>query len=390
MDFFISISLENTYKNQNVNMLDKKRILVKKVLRNIRSYLPFANKKVHIIFEAEVKFHYFHLEPIVKKIVKDSRYKVTIIKWTEFEDNDRIPGVTYKSFNSFWHDWFNLYDILLTTELERRPAWFVDGIAICMFHGAGAKMAYFKKPELNDYDVIFSVGQMTYDAQIKYVADTVTVEPVGLPVSDELLASEKFPIPKGITLNSSMPTLLYAPSWAYDAKNVSMDDDILNELSKIKNYNIVIRPHPNLLKPSSCSGYDWNIIIDKLKANGIQISYSIDHSVYELLPHVDLLMGDISSVTFEFLIFNRPIILYMKEGVLEAYDAKEFTDPMLSATTRLLNASDLDKTLKNIKNEDEKLIACRTDLLNSMLFNIGSATDSAIKIIEKHAFLIKH
>ena len=370
-------------------MLDKKRIFVKKILRKIRSLLPFDNDKIHIVFEAEMKFHYFHLEPIVKKIVQDNRYKVTIIKWNEFGENDRIPGVTYKSFNSFWHDWFNLYDILLTSDLARRPGWFIDGIAICMFHGAGAKMAYFKKPELNDYDVIFSVGQMTYNAQIKYVANTVAVEQVGLPVSDELLTNRDWPIPKGITLDSSKPTLLYAPSWAYDAKNVSMDDDILNELAKIKNYNIVIRPHPNLLKPSSCSGYDWNIIINKLKDNGIQISYSIDHSVYELLPHIDLLIGDISSVTFEFLIFNRPIILYMKEWVLEAYDAKEFTDPMLSATTRLLDANKLKETLKNISYEDESLMEYRTSLLNNMLFNIGSSTSAAVKIIEKYSFPYK-
>lgn len=373
----------NNHINQQVSSTDKFRIFVKKIFKSI---LPYKHNRINIVFEAEMKFHYFHLEPIIKKIVQDKRYNVTIIKWNEFEESDRIPNVIYKSFNSFWHDWINTYDILLTSDLSRRPGWMINGTAICMFHGAGAKMAYFKKPEISCYDVIFSVGQMTYDFQIKYISETVTIEKVGLPVSDELLEDKVWPIPKGIKLDQTKPTLLYAPSWAFDSKNISMDEDILSEIAIIKNYNIVIRPHPNLLKPSSCYGYDWNIVINKLKDKGVQVSYSSDHSVYELLPHIDVLMGDISSVTFEYLIFNRPIILYMKDWVLEAYDAKEFTDPMLSATTRLQDAKALTDTLKSIRSENDILIEHRTRLLNNMLFNLGNATSTAVKIIEKYSF----
>lgn len=369
-------------------MHDFKRIKVKKLIKLIQNILfwPFM-KKVHIVFDAPEKFHYFHIEPIVKKITNDKRFKVTIIQWSDFSSADKLPGVTYKSFSKFWHDWFNIYDILLTTELERRPNWFVNGTAICMFHGAGAKMSYFHKPEMNDYNVIFSVGPMTYDVQKKHVNNTVKVEKIGLPVSDYLLQNIEYPVPSGINLNNSIPTLLYAPSWAFDKNSISMDDAILDELSKLKNYNVIVRPHPNLLKPSSCNGYDWNPSINNLKDKGVQISYSKDHSVYELLPHVDILMGDISSVTFEFLIFNRPIILYMKEGVLETYDAKEFTDPLLSATTSLVEPSDLPDVLSGINNSKDLYIGARTKLLNNMIFNIGNATSSAVKAIEKYAFV---
>lgn len=371
-------------------MPDIKRILVKKIIRYLRSSLSLKkNNKINIVFETPVKFHYFHIESVVKQIVQDDRYKVTIIKWAGFRPEDQIPGVTYKTFDAFWHDWFNIYDILITTELERRPGWFVDGTAICMMHGAGAKVSYIKTPEINDYDVIFSVGPILYEILNEYVHDTVTVEAIGLPATDVLLDSNHSPVPLGIKLDSSKPTLLYAPSWAYDAKNVSMDDNILNELTKIKNYNVIIRPHPNLLKPKSCNGYDWNPSINKLKTNGVQVSYAEDHSVYELLPHIDLLIGDISSVTFEYLIFNRPIILYMKEGVLEASDAKEFTDPLFSATTRLVTAEDLQSTVNTLNHEKDGLAKARIEFLNNMLFNVGTATNNAVKTIEKYAFQIK-
>lgn len=368
-------------------MLDIKRIIVKKIIKNTLKLIPFNfNSKIHIVFEAPRKFHYFHMQTIVNKIILDNRFKVTIVKWTDFCDEDKIEGVTYKSFEDFWHDWFNLYDIFVTTEFERKPSWFVDGTSICMMHGAGAKMGPLKTPAINDYDVIFSVGPMTYEVQKAYVNDSVIIEKVGLPATDILTAKNTSLLPKSISIDKTKPTLLYAPSWAYDPTNISMDNEILNEISKIKDFNVIIRPHPNLLNPNSCNGYDWNIKINKLKSNGVQVSYSEDHSVYELLPHIDIMIGDISSVTFEYLIFNKPIILYLKEGVLDAYDAKEFKDPLLSSTTRLIDASSLTEILNNInKNEDLHKIA-RAELLNNMLFNVGQATQSAITVIEKYAF----
>ena len=368
-------------------MKDTKRIFVHKTIKHIRRLLPWpTDNRVQIIFDAPAKFHYFHLEPIIKRIVKDERYNVTIIKPTDFKPEDRIPNVNYITFEKYWHNWLNNYDLLITTELERRPGWFVDGTAICMFHGAGAKMSYFKKPEINEYDVIFSVGPMTYRVQKEYVNNSVIVEEIGLPASDILVQDKKVNIPKGITINNTKPTLLYAPSWAFESKNISMDADILNELANINTYNVIIRPHPNLLKPNSCNGYDWNPLINTLKEKGIQVSYSKDHSIYQLLPHIDLLIGDISSVTFEFLIFNRPIILYMNVGVLEANDAKEFTTPLLSATSRLNKADELKKLLNTLRKDEDTLVNNRTELLHNMLFNIGGATDSAVKTIEKYAF----
>lgn len=367
-------------------MPDNKRLLFKKLLRFLQYLTPqIKQKKVHIVFDACEKFHYFHIEPIVQKIIEDKRFKVTIIKWRGFNKKEMIQGVTYRSFHQFWHDWFNLYDILVSTELERKPAWFNDGIAVCMFHGAGPKISYIKTPVINEYDILFSVGPTIYNILKEYVDDFVTVEKIGLPITDALISDTPHPLPASIKINPSKPSLLYAPSWSLNTEHISMDDDILNSLTEIENYNVIIRPHPNLLIPEKCNNKNWNIKLEELKKLGIQISYSKDHSAYDLLPHVDILLGDISSVTYEFLILNRPIILYMKDGVLNAFDAEEFTSPLLSATTKLQSAESLKSTIEKI-NLTDNLSTDRTELLNQTLFNIGSATDAAITAITKYYY----
>jgi CDP-Glycerol:Poly(glycerophosphate) glycerophosphotransferase len=364
-----------------VSNTDTVRIYIKRVLRLARNIF-LRKEKRSIIFDACEKFHYFHLESIIKKISQNKNFRITIIMWSDFKDNDRIPGVTYISFDNFWHDWFNQYDILISTELERRPGWFVDGTAICMFHGAGPKMSYIKNPAINDYDIIFSVGSMTYDVQKEFADSSVTIEKIGLPITDKLLLDKSLSSPKNINIDPSKPTLLYAPSWSLATELISMDDEILEALTAIEGYNVIIRPHPNLLIPEKCNNKDWSIKFKELKKSGIQISYSKDHSAYDLLPHIDILIGDISSVTYEFLILDRPIILYMKNGILNAFDAEDFITPLLSATTRLEFAQDLTKTVEHISNHDV-LSTERKNLLNKTLFNIGTATDHALESITK-------
>lgn len=364
-------------------MTDKKRLLVKNTLRFMRSVFPFKSKtKTHIVFEACEKFHYFHMEPIVKALLEKDEFKITIVKWNNFDESEKLDGVSYITFKQFWHDWFGLYDIMISTELERRPDWFKDGTAICMFHGAGPKLSYMKTPAINDYDIIFSVGPTTYKAQQDYVDNIVTVEKIGLPISDMLLNTQ-LPIPTPLKLDASKPTLLYAPSWSLTTEHISMDNEILDVLSAIDQYNVIIRPHPNLLVPEKCNGTDWNIKLKEIEKDGIQLSFSSDHSAYELLPHVDVLLGDISAVTYEFLILDRPIILYMKDGILEAFGAKEMSEPLLNATSKLQSAAQLKDVLNELDDDNIEKNQARKELLEQTLFNIGHATEAAVEVISK-------
>ena len=361
-------------------MPDIKRSLVKKGIKLLRKISP-RNKqtKTHIVFEACEKFHYFHMESIIENIIADDRFEVSIIKWGNFSDDEKLPNVHYLTFDEFWHDWFNIYDILVTTELDRRPGWF-DGTAVCMFHGAGPKMSYIKDPSINQYDIIFSVGPMTYDVQKAYVNNNVKIASIGLPITDILVSETKISLPDCIAIDSNKPTLMYAPSWSYYPEQVSMDDQILNVLAEIDDYNIIIRPHPNLLIPERCGGIDWKTKLEKLQLKGIQVSQGKDHSVYDLLQHVDVLLGDMSSVTYEYLILNRPIILYIKDGIFDELEASDFIDPLLSATTKLESATSLKSTLKSLKEKD--LSAERIKLLNKTLFNVGAATNAALDTIK--------
>lgn len=298
-----------------------------------------------------------------------------------------LKNINYITYKQFWHNWFNVYDVIITTDFERLPGWSSATKSICMFHGAGPKMSYICNPYINNFNAIFSVGPTTYQTQINYVDKSVTVEKIGLAILDTLRSESPPRLPSSIHFSNNNPVMLYAPSWSDNPDNISLDNGILDALSQIRNYNIIIRPHPLLLSAEKCGGINWKDKLLSIQSDTIKLSYSSDHSVYELLPLIDVLLGDISSVVYEFLALDRPIILYMKDGILESYDAGEFLEPLLAATTRITKSEALPRLLNHINEEKSEIGKKRRALMNNTFFNMGDATSHAVTAILKHTSL---
>lgn len=365
-------------------MLERPRQLFKnslKLIRQIQESL-YKNKKCNIAFDAHQKFHYFHIEPILKHLNSNNNFNITVITQKGFNENEKYNNIKYITRSQFRKGWFNFYDIFISTEIDAWPVWVYDSITICMFHGVGLKMSYLKNNELKLNDFIFSVGPSTYAVQEKFLSQNSKIEKIGLPVTDNLANKIYSKPPKNIKIDSNKITIMYAPSWAKESENISMNREIIEALDSLNDYNVIIRPHPFLLIPEYCNNIDWGEII-KQTSNHIQISNSSDHSIYDLLPSIDILIGDISSVIYEFLTLDRPVILYVHDNILHNYDASEFIQPLRDASTTLNKPSDLIGVLNKIKNEEKSKHLSRTKLLNQTLFNIGNATEtSANKILE--------
>jgi len=362
---------------------DRKRYFTVKVIKLLQNIMSGnkTGKKISVLFDTCEKFHYYHIEPIIQQLANDKRFSITLVHWNNITPDEMHNSIKYISFDSFWYNWCKTFDVFISTELERIPYWLKDTHTVCVFHGAGPKMSYICNPMINEYNTVFSVGPTTYNVQTEYVSSSVTVMPIGLPVTDKLLSDNLPLVPDTIYIDKNKPTLLYAPSWSVNPEHISMDQNILDALANIEGYNIIIRPHPFLMDPKKCGGTDWKPALERIKNHGAQISLS-DHSVYQILPHVDVLLADISSVIYEFLILDRPILLYMKESSLSYYDAIDFIIPLTNASIKLSTANDLQTALQEITILDSKTSAARKTLLNSTLFNIGHATEQATNAIK--------
>jgi teichoic acid glycerol-phosphate primase len=101
-------------------------------------------------------------------------------------------------------------------------------------------------------------------------------------------------------LKQGNPTILYAPTWN-DAENSSSFQNAIDLL--IKNipstWNLIVKPHPNTLeKMDDPDRWDnkENILIIK--------DFPL---IYPLLNFVDIYLGDMSSIGYDFLTFKKPM-----------------------------------------------------------------------------------
>jgi CDP-glycerol glycerophosphotransferase (TagB/SpsB family) len=106
-------------------------------------------------------------------------------------------------------------------------------------------------------------------------------------------------------LNPSNKTILYAPTWD-SAKHPKHLLETFKTLIKNlpKNYNLIIKPHPNTYKQL---GFELERI--KWESENIKNIFFIKRfpPIYPLIDFCDVYLGDTSSIGYDFLTFNKPM-----------------------------------------------------------------------------------
>ncbi len=107
------------------------------------------------------------------------------------------------------------------------------------------------------------------------------------------------------------PILLYAPTWN-DGENTSSyfaaADTILDNLPA--EYNLLIKLHPNLEQNDIVQFYR---ILGKYEKKGNVVFVKDFPLIYPLLARADAYIGDMSSIGYDFLTFNRPLFFLDQE-----------------------------------------------------------------------------
>lgn len=128
----------------------------------------------------------------------------------------------------------------------------------------------------------------------------------GYPQLDPLFRRDA---PPALPLDPARPTLIYAPTWNLGLSSVEMLGDRLVDLVRARapGLNVVIKPHPVIgeWRPR------WMAMWRRLAATHANVLL-IEDTHADVVPYLlasDVLLSDASSVIFEFLALDRPIVL---------------------------------------------------------------------------------
>ena len=314
-----------------------------------------------IIFFCPASHHLIHILPVIKLINAQINAKIYIV--TKAKIN--MEGV--KFYTRLRQLPIRIYDLYIATEIALPPPW-VIAKKIFLGHGVGPKMGYQSNSKIRTFDYSFAPCKPIYDEHKKL---GITVIKSGLPILDKFMNEKKGikDFLDKIKIDNRYKTLIYLPSWSNDHEVLENIKPTIIKLSHWKNLNIIVSPHPNLLKPEKCQGLS---LLDDIPSN-ITLNKTI--SSLELIPYADFIIGDISSSIFEAMAMKKIVIWDGDEKNYIANKA-EFLISEMKAICPNVDSVIISKDLSFYRKKQEEFI-------QNYIFNIGSSTQVIFDEIKK-------
>jgi len=183
-----------------------------------------------------------------------------------------------------------------------------DTVHVQVFHGTSDK-TYNLWPVAREYDLLLLPGERAYKVMSEAgLLKENNYAVVGYPKMDRVFRGEfnRDDAVRNLGLDPNRPTVLYAPTWRDYQFNTSLPRYGAEVLSTVPpDYNLIVKLHPNT-KLYDRKNYG---MVERLAGQKPRTKLlGFEHDIIPVMAAADLLITDISTVSHEFLCFDRPMI----------------------------------------------------------------------------------
>ena len=212
-------------------------------------------------------------------------------------------------------------------------------------------------------------------------ADSPAIRLIGMPRLDCLVDGtlQRDQILSSIGIDPSRKTVLYAPTWSRYSSVATMGEDIVKRLGAA-GYAVIVKLHDRSRQADDyhSGGVDWGARLEPLlKAKGGVLASGSNSSTY--LAAADILITDHSSVGFEYLLLDRPLIRIHGPELLEKTDIEPvYVQLMSDASTSVNNIDELCDAVDQNFADPKAKSASRQFVAGEMFYKPGTATSRAV------------
>jgi glycosyltransferase involved in cell wall biosynthesis len=346
-----------------------------------------------VLFEASSPMSYGLFRPIHRRLQDDPRIEF----WFTAPGRAWQPQTIFGSLGihdrvlpasrAAWQKWDLCVntDFFEMTNIRRRTR------RVHLFHGVAGKydldapVEYAR--EIADFECLMFPNE---DRLRRYVAaglvpaDGRAAALVGYPKADALVDGtfDRQAICAALGLRPDLPVVLYAPTWSPHSSLNQQGEAIIDGLAAA-GYQVVVKLHDRSydLKPRGSGGVDWAKRLERYAgAPGVRVVREADAS--PLLFIADLLVTDHSSVGFEFMLLDRPLV------IVDCPELIEHSRVSQSRVAQLRNAADVVRTAADLPEAVAAGLASasrhsrvRRATAEAMFYRAGTATARAISLI---------
>lgn len=349
--------------------------------------------RTRVLFEAASPLSMTIFRPVYERLKRDPQielwFTTSDASWT-LDQIFTSSGITervvpaadvrWKKFEAYINtDFWNM------TWLPRRTR------RIHLFHGVAGK--YGLDAPVRIAPVVASFDRIMFpnrDRLCRYAraglvdVDSPRAALIGYPKVDCLVdgSLDRQAIERELALDPLAPTVLYAPTWSPYSSLNSMGEAILKTLAR-RGFNVVVKLHDRSFDPAAraSGGIDWRRTLDRLGRDyHVRVAEGADASPYMFAA--DVLVTDHSSVGFEFMLLDRPIIVVDCPQLVEhARINREKVDLLRSVADVALDAEGAGAAVAAAIADPRRRRARRRAIASELFYCAGGATDRAVRSI---------
>jgi hypothetical protein len=259
---------------------------------------------------------------------------------------------------------------------------------IQMFHGVAGKYSnVYDTPErsMREWDRLFFINQRRLRNFIKAGAideGSQAARLVGMPKVDCLVDGSltRDGVLERLGIDPGRRTVLYAPTWSPYCSLKTMGEELISGLVSA-GYAVIVKLHDRSHDPeyAHSGGTDWVARLGPLvRASGGHMATGSNSCPYMMAA--DVLITDHSSVGFEYLLLDRPIVRIEVSALLEQANVNpDYVRLLSEASTGVRDAVQAIAAVERSFAEPMRQSAARKAIASELFHNPGRATSRAVR-----------
>lgn len=256
------------------------------------------------------------------------------------------------------------------------------------FHGvAGKYRTVYDSPSqsMRSWDRLFFINERRLRHFIECGAideGSQAARLIGMPKLDCLVdgSLKRDELLREMGIDPTRRTILYAPTWSPHSSVVLMGEELVKALGKA-GYAVIVKLHDRSrdLQYVNSGGVDWGARLETLlQRYGGVLAKGNDSSPY--LAAADVMITDHSSVGFEYLLLDRPLIrIHVPELIKNTDIEPSYVELLASAATSVAYVDEVIAAIERGFIDARENSAVRIAVANEMFYKPGTATERAVK-----------
>jgi CDP-glycerol glycerophosphotransferase (TagB/SpsB family) len=179
---------------------------------------------------------------------------------------------------------------------------------------------------------------------------------------------------------------LYAPTWGPGASYIRRGFEILSALARSDAF-VIVKPHP-LCNTSEVgdSGYDLRTFLEEFFLSGNCLL--VTDTPYEIMPITDMIISDFSSITFEYTLLRKPIMLFEGNAIYDQVSDRGQYEMLRECCFVFHENSVINRDTFTYRELSADKIAAMEQLQRRCFSHAGHATEIAVQKLAARGIIV--